>query len=62
MSVEQLRELDQLLATYEEEAQFTVQNLPIRHAAEAVGKLFVAQKTRSLLREIIEGDEEAETE
>ncbi len=60
--VERLRELDELLAAFEEEAQFEVQHLPQSQAAEAVGKLFVAGKTRSLLREAVEenGDEETQ--
>lgn len=62
VSVERLRELDQLLATYEEEARFEIQNLPQGRATEAVGKLFVAEKARSLLHEMVgdDGNEQPE--
>ena len=56
IQAEQLRELDDLLATYEREARFDLRNLPSDQTAAAAGKLFVAQEARSNLRELVAGD------
>lgn len=53
VATDQLRELDELLAMYEEEAQFERHHLSPQDAATAVGKLFIIQQTRSKLREIV---------
>ncbi|WP_226022937.1 hypothetical protein [Halomicrobium salinisoli] len=60
--VERLRELDRVLCAFEEEAQFEVQHLSRSQAAEAVGKLFVAGKARSLLRDAVEDGRDERTQ
>ncbi|WP_226010828.1 hypothetical protein [Halomicrobium salinisoli] len=60
--VERLRELDRVLCAFEEEAQFEVQHLSRPQAAEAVGKLFVAGKARSLLRDAVEDGRDERTQ
>lgn len=55
MPVEQLTELDELLAFIQNEATFELQNLPPEDQGSA-GKLFVAQQARDALHAIVNGE------
>jgi hypothetical protein len=56
---QQIRNLDDLLATYEAEARYHVENMPAQYAAPAVSKLFVLQQIRPRLRAMLDGDDTA---
>lgn len=51
--VEQLVELDEMLAFIQDEAHFELQNLPPQDRGAAAGKLFVAQQARGALHSIV---------